>query len=142
MQPGAIEACKHVITQHPAAKQLRLAMRDLKSIYVEANRVDEFAALAAQTPGAIRLRTRSSSDSKRPILPRKRCGGRKGNHSCKGEASPVTRKAILNSSAFSPNAHYLSLIGKEHRKMKPWCIGALPGKLLEYPTARIRKRPC
>ena len=47
----AIEAYKYVITQYPGSEEARLAMRDLKSIYVEANRVDEFAALAAQMPG-------------------------------------------------------------------------------------------
>ena len=46
----AIEAYKYVITQYPGREEARLAMRDLKSIYVEANRVDEFAALAAQMP--------------------------------------------------------------------------------------------
>ena len=51
----AIEAYKYVITQYPGSEEARLAMRDLKSIYVEANRVDEFAALAAQMPGAIRF---------------------------------------------------------------------------------------
>ena len=44
---------KYVITQYPGSEEARLAMRDLKSIYVEANRVDEFAALATQMPGAI-----------------------------------------------------------------------------------------
>lgn len=49
----AIEAYKHVVTQYPGSEEARLAMRDLKSIYVDANRVDEFAALAAQLPGNI-----------------------------------------------------------------------------------------
>lgn len=51
----AIEAYKYVISKYPGSEEARLAMRDLKSIYVEANRVDEFAALAAQMPGVIRL---------------------------------------------------------------------------------------
>ena len=53
----AIEAYKHVVTQYPGSEEARLAMRDLKSIYVDANRVDEFAALAAQMPGENPLRT-------------------------------------------------------------------------------------
>ena len=53
----AIEAYKHVITKYPGSEEARLAMRDLKSIYVDANRVDEFAALATQMPGAIRFET-------------------------------------------------------------------------------------
>ena len=58
----AIEAYKHVITQYPGSEEARLAMRDLKSIYVDANRVDEYAALAAQMPGQIRFEA-SEQDS-------------------------------------------------------------------------------
>ena len=35
--------------------EARLAMRDLKSIYVDMNRIDEFAALASAMPGNIRF---------------------------------------------------------------------------------------
>ena len=44
----AIDAYKHVVTQYPGSEEARLAMRDLKSIYVDANRVDEFAATAVK----------------------------------------------------------------------------------------------
>ena len=42
----AIEAYKQVIEKYPGSEEARLAMRDLKSIYVDLNRIDEFAALA------------------------------------------------------------------------------------------------
>ena len=67
-------------------------MRDLKSIYVEANRVDEFAALAAQMPGAIRFEP-NEQDSLTYIAAEK-VYMKGGNHPCKGKASPVTCKAI------------------------------------------------
>ena len=51
----AIEAYKMWSPNIPEAREARLAARDLKSIYVDANRVDEFAALAAQMPGEIRF---------------------------------------------------------------------------------------
>ena len=51
----AIEAYRYVITQYPGSAEARLALRDLKSIYVETNRIDDFARLAEQLPGGIRL---------------------------------------------------------------------------------------
>lgn len=51
----AIEAYKQVINKYPGSEEARLAMLDLKSIYVDMNRIDEFAALAAAMPGNIRF---------------------------------------------------------------------------------------
>jgi TolA-binding protein len=51
----AIEAYRGVIEQYPGSEEARLALRDLRAIYVDANRVDEYAALAATLPGAERL---------------------------------------------------------------------------------------
>jgi TolA-binding protein len=51
----AIEAYKQVVTRYGGSDEARLALRDLKSIYVDANRVDEYAALASTMPGATRL---------------------------------------------------------------------------------------
>lgn len=53
----AIEAYRHVITRYPGSDEARLALRDLKSIYVETNRVEDFARLAEQLPGNLRLET-------------------------------------------------------------------------------------
>ena len=46
---------KQVIEKYPGSEEARLAMRDLKSIYVDLNRIDEFAALANAMPGHIRF---------------------------------------------------------------------------------------
>lgn len=51
----AIEAYKHVLQRYPGSEEARMALRDLKSIYVETDRVDEFAALAEEMPGAVRI---------------------------------------------------------------------------------------
>ena len=126
----AIEAYKYVITQYPGSEEARLAMRDLKSIYVEANRVDEFAALAAQMPGAIRFEP-NEQDSLTYIAAEKVY--------MKGEIIPARESftRYLQSypnGAFSLNAHYyLSLIGKEQKDE----TGVLEhtGKLLEYPDS-------
>jgi TolA-binding protein len=51
----AIEAYKQVANRYPGSDEARLALRDLKSIYVDANRIDEYAALANTLPGADRM---------------------------------------------------------------------------------------
>lgn len=124
----AIEAYKHVVTQYPGSEEARLAMRDLKSIYVDANRVDEFAALAAQMPGEIRFEP-SEQDSLTYIAAEKVY--------MKGEATPAKESftRYLQSypgGAFSLNAHYyLCVIGKEQKDEEAVLEHA--GKLLEYP---------
>ena len=124
----AIEAYKHVVTQYPGSEEARLAMRDLKSIYVDANRVDEFAALAAQMPGEIRFEP-SEQDSLTYIAAEKVY--------MKGEAAPAKESftRYLQSypgGAFSLNAHYyLCVIGKEQKDEEAVLEHA--GKLLEYP---------
>lgn len=105
-------------------------MRDLKSIYVEANRVDEFAALAAQMPGVIRFEP-SEQDSLTYIAAEKVY--------MKGEISPARESFIrylqsYPNGAFSLNAHYyLSLIGKEQKDET--AVLEHTGKLLEYPDS-------
>lgn len=124
----AIEAYKYVVTQYPGSEEARLAMRDLKSIYVDANRVDEFAALAAQMPGAIRFEP-SEQDSLTYIAAEKVY--------MKGETAPAKESfaRYLQSyptGAFSLNAHYyLCVIGKEQKDNK--AVMEHAEKLLEYP---------
>ena len=50
------------MTDYPGSEEARLALRDLKSIYVDANRVDEFARLVASLPGQVRFEA-SEQDS-------------------------------------------------------------------------------
>lgn len=124
----AIEAYKHVVTKYPGSEEARLAMRDLKSIYVDANRVDEFAALAAQMPGAIRFEA-GEQDSLTYIAAEKVY--------MKGESIPAKTSFIrylqsYPNGAFSLNAHYyLSLIGKEQKDEES--VLEHTAKLLEYP---------
>ena len=124
----AIDAYKFVVKQYPGSEESRLAMRDLKSIYVDANRVDEFAALASQMPGEIRFEP-SEQDSLTYIAAEKIY--------MKGEATPAKNSfaRYLQSfpdGAFSLNAHYyLCVIGKEQKDEEAVLLHA--GKLLEYP---------
>ena len=126
----AIEAYKLVITRYPGSEEARLAMRDLKSIYVDANRVDEFAALASQMPGQIRFEA-SEQDSLTYIAAEKVY--------MKGDIQPAKTsfERYLQSypeGAFGLNAHYyLCLIGKEQKDDDAVLLHA--GKLLEYPDS-------
>ena len=124
----AIDAYKYVVKQYPGSEESRLAMRDLKSIYVDANRVDEFAALASQMPGEIRFEP-SEQDSLTYIAAEKIY--------MKGEAAPAKNSfnrylQSFPNGAFSLNAHYyLCVIGKEQKDEEAVLLHA--GKLLEYP---------
>lgn len=124
----AIDAYKYVVKEYPGSEESRLAMRDLKSIYVDANRVDEFAALASQMPGEIRFEP-SEQDSLTYIAAEKIY--------MKGEAAPAKNSfnrylQSFPNGAFSLNAHYyLCVIGKEQKDEEAVLLHA--GKLLEYP---------
>lgn len=49
--PEAIQAYKQVIASYPGSEEARLAQRDLKSIYIDLNKVDEYANFASTIPG-------------------------------------------------------------------------------------------
>lgn len=124
----AIEAYKHVVTQYPGSEEARLAMRDLKSIYVDANRVDEFAALAAQLPGNISFEP-SEQDSLTYIAAEKVY--------MKGEIAPAKESfsrylQSFPNGAFILNArYYLCVIAKKQQDDNAVLEHA--EKLLEYP---------
>lgn len=126
----ATEAYKYVIDKYPGSEEARLAMRDLKSIYVETNRVDEFAALAAQMPDAIRFEP-SEQDSLTYIAAEKVY--MKGE-TASAKASFTRYLQSYPDGAFSLNArYYLCLIGKEQKDEEAVLEHA--GKLLEYPDS-------
>lgn len=47
----AIETYKYVIANYPESEESRMAKRDLKSIYIDLNRVDEYASFVKTVPG-------------------------------------------------------------------------------------------
>ena len=49
--PKAIEAYKKVISDYPGSEEARLAQRDLKSIYIDLNKVDDYMAFVSTIPG-------------------------------------------------------------------------------------------
>jgi len=124
----AIEAYKHVVTRYPGSEEARLAMRDLKSIYVDADRVDEFAALVAQMPEVVRFEP-GEQDSLTYIAAEKVY--MRGEVSAAKSSFARYLQSYPNG-AFSLNAHYyLCLTGKEQKDEEAVLEHA--GKLLEYP---------
>lgn len=126
----AIDAYKRVITQYPGSEETQLAMRDLKSIYVDANRVDEFAALAAQLPGQIRFEA-DEQDSLTYAAAEKVY--------MRGDL-PAAKTSFAHylqsypNGAFCLNAHYyLCLVGKTQHDEDAVLEHA--GKLMEYPDS-------
>lgn len=49
----AVSAYKRVITTYPGSEEANVAMRDLKSLYVEENQVDSYVEFASQTKGMV-----------------------------------------------------------------------------------------
>lgn len=107
----AISAYKQVVTNYPGSEEARLAMRDLKSIYVDANRVEEYVALTAQMPGAIKLEG-TEQDSLTYIAAEKvYMKGEKEN----AQKSFVRYLQSYPEGTFSLNAHYyLANLAKEN----------------------------
>ena len=124
----AIDAYKQVISKYPGSEEARLAMLDLKSLYVDMNRIDEFAELAASMPGNIRFDA-SEQDSLTYIAAEKIYG--RGRIE---EAKSSFNKYLQTfpEGAFRLNAHYyLCLIGNEQKNYDMILLHS--GKLLEYP---------
>lgn len=126
--PKAIEAYKLVVQKYPGSAEARLAMLDMKSIYVDMNRIDEFAALANAMPGNIRFDA-SEQDSltyiaAEKIYMRGRIEEAKNSFDKYLQTFP--------DGAFGLNAHYyLCLIGNQQKNYDRILLHS--GKLLEYP---------
>lgn len=124
----AIEAYKLVVQKYPGSEEARLAMLDMKSIYVDMNRIDEFAALANALPGNIRFDA-SEQDSltyiaAEKIYMRGRIEEAKSSFNNYLQSFP--------DGAFGLNAnYYLCLIGKEQKNYDMVLLHS--GRLLEYP---------
>ena len=126
----AIEAYTYVVTRYPGSEEARLALHDLKSIYVEADRVDDYARLVEQLPGGIRIEageqdSLSYAAAERVFM--------------KGDVAPAKESLgrYLQSypeGAFSLSAHYnLCTIARQQDDEDAILLHA--GKLLEYPDS-------
>lgn len=124
----AIAAYKNVIEKYPGSDEARLALRDLKTLYTDINRIDEFAALAASLPGNIRFDA-SEQDSLTYIAAEKIYARGKIEEA---RQSFVKYLAAYPDGAFGLNTYYyLMLIAKQQGESDH--VLAYSGKLLEYP---------
>ena len=125
----AIGAYKQVVQKYPGSEEARMAMLDLKSIYVDMNRIDEFAALANAMPGNIRFDANEQDSltytAAEKIFMRGRIEEAKNSFNKYLQSFPE--------GAFSLNAHYyLCQIGNQQRNYDMILLHS--GKLLEYPN--------
>lgn len=125
----AIEAYKQVAQKYPGSEEARMAMLDLKSIYVDMNRIDEFAALANSMPGSINFDV-TEQDSLTYVAAEK-IYMRGRLEEAKGSLNKYLQ--TFPEGAFSLNAHYyLCLIGNQQKNYELILLHS--GKLLEYPN--------
>ncbi len=126
--PQAIEAYKQVVQKYPGSEEARMAMIDLKSIYVDMNKISEYAALAASMPGTISFDA-SEQDSLTYMAAEKIY---MRGQTVEARNSLERYLQTFPNGAFSLNAHYyLCLIGKEQHNNDLVLLHS--EKLLEYP---------
>ncbi|NDV60021.1 tetratricopeptide repeat protein [Bacteroides sp. 519] len=124
----AINAYKYVIQKYPGSEEARLAFHDLKSIYIDLNRVDEFASLAQSLPGNVHFDV-NEQDSLTYVAAEKVYARGQIN-----QAKESFNRYIQSypQGAFTLNAHYyLTVIAKEQKN--PELVLLHSAKLLEYP---------
>lgn len=124
----AIQAYKKVITAYPGSDEAHLALRDLKSIYIDINKVNEFVAFA-QTVSGLGTFDVTEQDSLTYLAAEKIY--MKGDTE-QAKASFSSYLQSFPSGAFSPSAHYyLSTIFANEKNTAAALVHS--GKVLEYP---------
>lgn len=124
----AIDAYKFVIQKYPGSEEARLAFHDLKSIYIDLDRVDEFAALAQNLPGNMTFDV-NEQDSLTYVAAEKIYARGQIN-----QAKESFNRYLQSypQGAFTLSAHYyLTVIAKEQRNTD--LVLQHSAKLLEYP---------
>lgn len=107
---AAISAYRHILQAYPGSEEARMAGRDLKSIYVEQNRVDEYIALANAMPGQIRFEAGEQDSLSYVAAERIYMNGRTA------EARTALQRYLQSypNGSFALDAHhYLARIGRE-----------------------------
>jgi TolA-binding protein len=124
----AIAAYKNVIENYPGSDEARMAMQDLKSIYVDQNRIDEYAALAASMPGTIRFD--ATEQDSLTYMAAEKIYMRGETESAKQSFNKYLQ--TFPDGAFTLNAHYyLCLIGNQQKSDE--MVLTHSEKLMEYP---------
>lgn len=126
---AAIRSYKQVVQSYPGSEEARMAMRDLKGIYVDQNRVEEYAAFAAQLPGQMQLNVSEQDSLTYIAAERSYMRGEK-------EVAQRSLERYLQQypqGAFALQSHYyLCLLGQEQQLDEVVLTHA--EALLNYPT--------
>lgn len=124
----AIQAYKHVIATYPGSEEARLAQRDLKSIYVDLNKVDEYAEFVSSIPGGTNFDV-SERDSLTYMAAEK--AYMRGDI-VEAKNSFVRYLQSFPEGAFSLNAHYYIGLTNYNQKKFQEALSHLE-KVLEFP---------
>lgn len=124
----AIAAYKQVIEKYPGSEEARLAQRDLKNIYIELNRVDDYAAYATSKKESIRFDT-NERDSLTYLAAEKVY--MRGNIQ-EAEKSMAAYLQSFPEGAYRLNAHYYLGVAAYEKKDAATALTHFD-KVLEYP---------
>ena len=126
--PEAIAAYKEVIKNYPGSEEARLAQRDLKSIYIDLNKVDEYADFASTIPGGANFDVNERDSLTYVAAERVYMRGEMAD----ARNSFVKYLQTFPEGAFSLNAnYYIGLI--DYNQQNYESASAHLNKVLEYP---------
>jgi TolA-binding protein len=127
--PEAIAAYKQVIQNYPGSEEARLAQRDLKSIYIDLNQVDEYANFASTIPGGANFDVNERDSLTYVAAERVYMRG----ETMDARSSFVRYLQTFPEGAFSLNAnYYIGLIDYNQKNYES--ATAHLNKVLEYPN--------
>lgn len=129
--PAAIQAYEYVIKTYPGSDEARLAQRDLKSVYVDLNRIDDYAKFVSSLPGGI-----SFDMNERDSLTFMAAQKIYMKDALQARNSLAAYLQAFPEGAFHVDAHYyLGLIAYNQKKYTE--SQAHLNKVLEYPDNRF-----
>ena len=127
--PEAIAAYKEVIKNYPGSEEARLAQRDLKSIYIDLNKVDEYADYASTIPGGTNFDVNERDSLTYVAAERVYMRG----ETAEARNSFMRYLQTFPEGAFSLNAnYYIGLIDYNQKNYES--ASAHLNKVLEYPN--------
>ena len=127
--PEAIAAYKRVIQHYPGSEEAQLAQRDLKSIYIDLNQVDEYAAFASAIPGGANFDVNERDSLTYVAAERVYMRG----EAAEARNSFVRYLQTFPEGAFCLNAHYyIGVMDYQGKNFES--ASAHFGKVLEYPN--------
>jgi TolA-binding protein len=131
---NAIDAYKEIISKYPQSEEAKIAMQDLKSIYVDMGSVDQYAQYAANTAGMQPIES-SEIDTLTYIAAEKAYG--RGNLD---EAEKAFDNYLRNypAGAFRLNSYYYKGVICYNRGKKDEAVENF-AKVLEYPGNQYRE---